>query len=148
VLLLDLYLNKRLADFESRLKEPVLQSGKGPEAIKKTTSSLITNACNKIYRRFRRRKRGRGYKQKPYLQAPTTTKQAASTIAEWAAQRRGRKLDTNQVVELAWESRWKQQQEGRSTTRLANNDPPTLLFTDKALKKHKGLTKAQSSLLT
>ena len=31
---------------------------------------------------------------------------------------------------------------------MANEDPPTLLFTNKALKRHEGLTKAQSSLLT
>src|SRR5689334_18350296 len=30
---------------------------------------------------------------------------------------------------------------------MADEDPPTLLFTDKALKRHDGLTKAQSSLL-
>ena len=32
--------------------------------------------------------------------------------------------------------------------RMADEDPPALLFTDKALKRHEGLTKAQSSLLT
>jgi len=30
---------------------------------------------------------------------------------------------------------------------MADEDPPTLLFTNKALKRHEGLTKAQSSLL-
>ena len=30
---------------------------------------------------------------------------------------------------------------------MADEDPPELLFTDKALKRHKGLTKAQSSIL-
>ena len=30
---------------------------------------------------------------------------------------------------------------------MADEDPPTLLFTNRALKRHEGLTKAQSSLL-
>ena len=30
---------------------------------------------------------------------------------------------------------------------MADKDPPTLLFTNKALKRHEGLTKAQSTLL-
>ena len=51
-------------------------------------------------------------------------------------------------MELAWEARWTHEREGRPTTRLADEDPPNLLFTDKALKRHEGLTKAQSSLLT
>ena len=71
------------------------------------------------------------------------------TIANWAAQEKGgNKLNTDQVMELAWEARWTHEREGRPTTRLADEDPPSLLFTDKALKRHEGLTKAQSSLLT
>jgi hypothetical protein len=52
------------------------------------------------------------------------------------------------VVEKEWKARWERQWEGRSRIRLADKDPPDLLFTNKALKKHEGLTKAQSSLLT
>ena len=51
------------------------------------------------------------------------------------------------MVELAWRARWEQQREGQPAIRLADRDPPDLLFTDKALRKHEGLTKAQSSLL-
>ncbi|EAQ90773.1 hypothetical protein CHGG_02708 [Chaetomium globosum CBS 148.51] len=47
---LDLYLNKRLADFEGRLQKQALQSGAGPEAERITTGHLITEACNKVYR--------------------------------------------------------------------------------------------------
>ena len=61
---------------------------------------------------------------------------------------------------MAWQARWQQQREdrtqaqgqtrGRARTqkRIADEDPPTLLFTNKALQRHQGLTKAQSSLLT
>ena len=36
---------------------------------------------------------------------------------------------------------------GTTATRPAYEDPPVYLFTDKALRRHEGLTKAQSSLL-
>ena len=57
---LDLYLNKRLADFEARLRKKTLHTGEGPEAEKTTTGHLITEACNRVYQRFRKRKKGRG----------------------------------------------------------------------------------------
>jgi hypothetical protein len=58
---LDLYLNKRLADFEGRLEKEVLQTGGGPEAEKKTTAGhLVREAYNRVYRRFRRKRIGRG----------------------------------------------------------------------------------------
>ena len=64
-------------------------------------------------------------------------------------------MTTSKVVELAWQARWEQQrasqqranQQGASSRRMADEDPPTLLFTNRALKRHEGLTKAQSSLL-
>ena len=51
------------------------------------------------------------------------------------------------MVELAWQDRWQQQRKDQPLKRLADEDPPELLFTNKALKRHQGLTKAQSSLL-
>jgi hypothetical protein len=66
---LDLYLNKQLANFESRLKKQALQSGAGLGAERITTDHLITKACNKIYRRFTRRKKGRGRRRT----GPSTT---------------------------------------------------------------------------
>ena len=50
-------------------------------------------------------------------------------------------------MKKAWETRWKQSFEGRTSSRLADYDPPDFLFTNKALRKHQNLTKAQSSLL-
>ena len=57
---LDLYLNKRLANFENRLQKQALQSGAGPGAERTSTGHLITEACNRVYRRFKKRRRGRG----------------------------------------------------------------------------------------
>ena len=57
---LDLYLNKRLADFEARLQKKALQAGAGPGGPRTIAGQLITEACNKVYRLFnRRKKRGR-----------------------------------------------------------------------------------------
>jgi hypothetical protein len=44
VLLLDLYLNKRLADFEGRLRKKTLQTGAGPEAERTIAGHLIIEA--------------------------------------------------------------------------------------------------------
>ena len=64
---LDLYLNKRLANFESQLQLLVLQLGKGPKAPTTTAGHLITEACNRVYRRFRRRRWGPSRRLRPYL---------------------------------------------------------------------------------
>jgi hypothetical protein len=77
---LDLYLNKRLANFESRLKKQALQLGAGPGAERITTGHLITEAYNKIYRRFTRRKKGRGRRPQQGPQGPTITEAATGTV--------------------------------------------------------------------
>ena len=41
---LDLYLNKRLADFEQRLEKGVLETGQGPGGPKKTAGSVVAEA--------------------------------------------------------------------------------------------------------
>ena len=170
---LDLYLNKRLADFEQRLEKEVLDTGQGPGGPKKTAASVVAEACNRVYRRFRRRKRGstRGPKLGP--QVATATEAARATVGYWAGQgqgqglkeppgeRKGKKkrkkrkkkrpgsgLDTVEVLEWAWRERWNRDREGRPVERIADGAPPIILFTDLALRKHEGLTKAQSSLLT
>jgi hypothetical protein len=53
-------------------------------------------------------------------------------------------------VELAWQARWEQQRAGQQglVRRIADEDPPALLFTNRALQRHEGLTKAQSTLLS
>ena len=107
---LDLYLNKRLADFEQRLQEATLQT----RALEMATpGQLITEACSKIYRRFsrggRRPQPGRKPQQGP--QGPTTTEQATGTITLWAAQKgrlgkmKDKELETEEVVKQAWQAR-------------------------------------------
>jgi hypothetical protein len=151
---LDLYLNKRLADFEDRLQEKVLQTGKGPEAERAPAAHLITEACNRISQRFRRKRRSRGQRPRQGPQGPTPTEKATITATQWASQRwkigerKDKELETDEVVELAWQARWENQRAGRPVERLADGDPPALLFTDKALERHEGLTKAQSTLLS
>ena len=49
---LDLYLNKRLADFEDRLQQPVLQLGAGLGTPKVTAGHIVTEACNRLFWRF------------------------------------------------------------------------------------------------
>ena len=56
-------------------------------------------------------------------------------------------------MELAWQARWEQQRASQRSqrgpaNRIADKDPPTLLFTNRGLKRHEGLTKAQSTLLS
>ena len=82
---LDLYLNKRLADFEGRLQKKALQTGAGLEAERATVETLITEAYNRVYQRFRRKRRGRGQRPRQGLQGPTPTKQAAIAVARWAS---------------------------------------------------------------
>ena len=141
---LDLYLNKRLADFEVRLQQPVLDDGQGG---KKAPMSIVHTACNKIHSRYnpRKRRRRRGRQRAFGPQRPTTVEEAAITIAHWT---RG-SADTDKVVEEAWRERWLEGREGRATTRLADSfdHQRETLFNDKTLKRHKGLTKAESSLL-
>ena len=81
---LDLYLNKRLADFEARLRKKALYTGAGPGEERAAAGQLITEACNRVYYRFRRRYRGPGQRPRQGPQGPTTTEQAAATVGQWA----------------------------------------------------------------
>jgi len=140
---LDLYLNKRLADFEARLATPL----QGPSAtgVPKTTGSIILQACNKLARRFKvRRRRGR---RAQYPQAPTEIEKATATVSTWAAQGN----TTDQALELSWKARWHQTYTSTRRQLRGSTAPPPAdeqpLFSDKVLRLHEGLTKAQSSLL-
>ncbi len=70
---LDLYFNKRLADFENRLQKPALQAGVGPGAPKVTAGQVVTEACNRLYLRFKKRRRVRGQRPRAGLQGLTAT---------------------------------------------------------------------------
>ena len=57
--------------------------------------------------------------------------------------------DIDKVVEEAWRERWLKEREGRTVVRPADDfdHQQQTLFQDKTLKRHEGLTKAESSLL-
>ncbi|EAQ89594.1 predicted protein [Chaetomium globosum CBS 148.51] len=111
--------------------------------------------------RFNKRRKTRGRRPRQGPQSPTPTELAASVVAQWVNYKwkiggKDRGSNTKEVVELAWQARWEQQRASQQSTtrqrvlnrRIADEDPPALLFTDKALMRHEGLTKAQSSLLS
>jgi hypothetical protein len=139
---LDLYLNKRLADFEARLQQPALDDGQGGT---KAPGSIIYEACTKLYRRFKSRRGKRGRQQAAGPQTPTTVEEAAITIAAWTEGT----TDTDRVVEEAWRERWARERNGRATTRPADDldHQKETIFRDRTLKRHEGLNKAKSSLL-
>ena len=94
---LDLYFNKRLADFENRLQQPSLDDRRGG---KKIPGSIVYGACSKIYWRFALQKR-RGRRRAPGPQGPTAVEKAAATIAEWIEG----STDTDNALERAWRVR-------------------------------------------
>ena len=140
---LDLYLNKRLADFETRLGIPL--QGPSTNEAPKTTATIIAQACSKLARRFQLRRRKNRRVQ--YPQPPTDIEKATIAVNAWAAQGD----TTDQALENSWEARWnhalrslRRQIQGSTPHQPADECP---LFTDQILRMHEGLTKAQSSLL-
>ncbi|EAQ91232.1 hypothetical protein CHGG_03167 [Chaetomium globosum CBS 148.51] len=139
---LDLYLNKRLADFENRLQQPDLDDGQGG---KKTARSVVLTACRKIQERLSSRRGNRGRPRTLGPQGPTAVERAAGTVMRWT----GGIVDTNRVVEEAWRARWLKERDGRAITRLADDfdHQQETLFRNGTLRSHDGLSKAKSSLL-
>jgi len=76
--LLDLYLNKRRADFEKRLQQEVLEAGQSPGGPKKTPASVVAEAYNRVFERFRGRRKG--------PQGPMAVEAARATVVYWAGQ--------------------------------------------------------------
>lgn len=123
---LDLYLNKRRADFEQRAQ--------GTGQIQ-----TVIKACTKLFNRFKKRRRTAGPQQ------PTKLEEESAILQNWT----GGSLDTDGIVLKEWEARWLASQEGKAASRPADDySNPEALFTDLALQRHEGLTKAQSSLFT
>ena len=139
---LDLYLNKRLADFENRLQQPNLDDGQGG---KKTAGSVILTACRKIQQRLSSRRGNRGRPRTLRPQGPTAVERAAGTIMRWT----GGTIDTDKAVEEAWRARWLKERDGRAITRPADDfdHQRETLFRNETLRRHDGLSKAKSSLL-
>ncbi|EAQ88479.1 hypothetical protein CHGG_05098 [Chaetomium globosum CBS 148.51] len=77
---LDLYLNKRFAEFETRLQRTDLDDGQGG---KKTAGSIILTACQRIQQRLRSKSGNRGRPRTVGLREATAVEKAASTIARW-----------------------------------------------------------------
>ena len=140
---LDLYLNKRLADFEHRIQEPISIAG-GPL---RPPARIIQEACNRLVLRAQRyRARARGRKPLPGPLAPTAVEKAKTIVEAWRAL--GEEGSSDDALAKSWEARWKAEalarQARQRAPRLADEEP---VLTDQALQRHKGLTKAQSSLL-
>ena len=110
-----------------------------------TAAGIVYATCNKIYRRFITRRNNRGRPRALGPQRPTIVEEAAATIARWT---RGT-TDTDKVVEEAWRKRWLKERDGRATTRPADDlyHQRETLFRDKTLRRHRDLSKAESSLL-
>ncbi len=77
---LDLYLNQKLADFEQRLQQQVLVAGQGLGGPRKTARSIIAEAYNRVFGRFRKRTKARGRAPKQGPQHPTAVETATATI--------------------------------------------------------------------
>ncbi|EAQ86784.1 hypothetical protein CHGG_08037 [Chaetomium globosum CBS 148.51] len=139
---LNLYLNKRLADFENRLQQPDLDDGQGG---KKTAASVVLTACRRIQQRLSSRRGNRGRPRTLGPQGPTAVERAAGTVMRWT----GGIVDTNTVVEKAWKARWLKERDRRAITRPADDfdHQQETLFRNKTLRRHDGLSKAKSSLL-
>ncbi|EAQ88673.1 hypothetical protein CHGG_05292 [Chaetomium globosum CBS 148.51] len=127
---LDLYLNKRLADFENRVQQPDLDDGQGG---KKTAGSVVLTGCRKIQQRLSSRRGNRGRPRTLGPQGPTAVERAAGTVMRWT----GGIVDTNRVVEEAWKARWLKERDGRAITRPADDfdHQQETLFRNETLKE-------------
>ncbi|EAQ85615.1 hypothetical protein CHGG_06868 [Chaetomium globosum CBS 148.51] len=119
---LDLYLNKRLADFETRLQRTDLDDGQGS---KKTAGSGPTANCG------------------------TAGAHGGGESREHDRALDGGIADTDRGVEEAWKARWLKERDGRAITRPADDfdHQQETLFRNETLRRHDGLSKAKSSLL-
>jgi len=122
---LDLYLNKRLADFEARLET----TGKG---------QLIRNASTLVATRLKSR-RGRPRETRP---DPDGGEARQQWSRRWVADR-----STAEAMVRDWERRW-QAVKAAERPQLGHGEPAdTPDFTPKALRKHGTLRKHESSAL-
>jgi hypothetical protein len=128
---LDLYLNKRLADFETRLHE----SGRAVQ---------IRDACVAIASRLRSRRRRRP------AERPADRPRAGwdgERSGEWAREWRNG-LSSDEALRRDWETRWTRELARATTQRRGRTvQPADNPDFDKALEKHETLRKHESSLL-
>ena len=104
----------------------------------------MAEACNRVFGYFRRKKTRFGQAPRQGPQGPTAVETATATVIHWASQGQKKTKNQNRIeaLEWAWRERWNHDRQGRPAERLADRAPPVFLFTDRALRKHEGLTKA------
>jgi hypothetical protein len=133
---IDLYLNKRLADFEERLE----RTG---------NAALIRTACATIAAQLRQRGSNRGRpRRRVDDRAPHCD--SGTTKARWAREWTSGVETTNDALKRDWEARWERLHSNANADRFWRNEEPadSPSFDGKALEKHTGLRKHESSLLT
>jgi hypothetical protein len=135
---LDLYLNKWVADFEQRLE----RTGKG---------DLIRAICNRVATRLqqRRQRRQRRQSRRSTETAPSQcpSLEHGEGRTNWA-KGWSENSPPEEILWVHWQRRW-QQHAGEPPDRRRVPAPATRpIFSYDALKKHKGLRKHESSLLT
>jgi hypothetical protein len=125
---LDIYLNKGLADFEARLDRTGIRE-------------LIEKSCAAIAAKLRQRTtRGRPRVARPTSPGPAPQQWAAA----WAPEGTG----TSEAVLRDWKARWDQALQKADWARpFRDNEPADEPDFAKALDKHQGLQKHESSLL-
>jgi hypothetical protein len=134
---LDLYLNKWVADFEQRLE----RTGKG---------TLIRGICNQVAVRLQQRRQAQRQRQRVAAAPPPPrpSLEHGEGRTSWATSWSEGK-DPEEILWVHWKRRWMQHPSEPPDRRPA--PAPALLrptFSYDALKKHHGLRKHESSLLT
>lgn len=133
---IDLYLNKRLADFEERLE----RTGK---------AELIRTACAAIATQLRRRPGPRRGRPRRRVEDLLPHRDSGTTKAQWARMWTGSTLSTDEALTRDWKARWERLHSKSIAERSWRDDEPAdrPSFNGKALEKHTGLKKHESSLL-
>ena len=70
----------------------------------------MTEACNRVFSRFRKRKKGLGPAPRLGPQCPTAVEAARVTIQYWASQGQGQGQGKgrDRALQWAWKERWSQ----------------------------------------
>lgn len=132
---LDLYLTKRVADFETRLEV----TGK---------AQLLHNVCAGIAARLRTRRNRRRLNPWQTVSIPAhPVPQVAEERVQWARRWTGDR-STKEAMIRDWKARWGTAEEARRQRGRHSLPANTPDFSSQALKKHEGLRKHESSLLT
>jgi hypothetical protein len=132
---LDLYLGQRVAEFERRLQ----RNGLG---------DIITGACAGVAARLRRLRR-RTRRTRLSASGPPKADTGAYK-AWWTEQWAPEGAPTSERLQQDWEARWERTRGTLARSRQGHDKEPADWpeFSDHALRKHEGLDRAVSSLVT